>query len=144
MGTFPLRFYPASPVAGTAGQPARCRTGRRYLLSRILAGGVLLAALVGCAGVPTTADPYPPILSAEEIPRAYVKLAVLDVHNDRFGAVEGLAPADYAWAHQALREEAARIGADAVIQPEVRVEVSSFLFFPRSEIHARAIAVRFR
>ena len=64
--------------------------------------------------------------------------------HDRFGSVEDLSPDDYDWAYRSLREEAQKIGADAVILPEVRVNVTSYLLFPSSEIIATAVAVKFR
>lgn len=104
---------------------------------------VLLAS--GCANVRSGMD-FPPLLAQDEVVRPYMKLAVVQVSRDTFGTFQELSNEDYKWAHEALREEAAKIGADAVILPEVRLEASStsYLLFPSSHLDARGIAIRFR
>jgi hypothetical protein len=86
----------------------------------------------------------PPILTQEQLDRPYVKVGVVHVSRERYGSVEDLSPADYDWANQALREEAQRIGADAIIFPELRADTASYLLFPASEISATATAIKFR
>ena len=44
----------------------------------------------------------------------------------------------------ALRAEAAKIGADAVIFPEVTVELHTYIIFPKSEMKAKGTAIKFR
>ena len=114
---------------------------------RVLPALALLLAVVitgGCATAKSARLLLPPVLSQDELLRPYQKLAVVEVHRERYGAVQDISPEDYGWAHQALGEEAARMGADAVIFPEVRVELNTYIFFPTSEITARGVAIKFR
>lgn len=106
----------------------------------------LLMALVlsGCAGAHRYGRELPPVFSQDQIPRQFVKIGQLTVTRERYGAPEDIGPADYEWAYQALREEAAKIDADAIILPEVKVQSTTYILFPSSEITARATAIRFR
>lgn len=106
----------------------------------------LLAALLlaGCAGSPRYGRELPPIFTQEQLSRPYVKIGQVTVSRERYGAPEDLGPADYEWANQALRAEAAKIDADGIIFPEVKVQNSTYILFPSSEITAQATAIRFR
>ena len=118
-----------------------CRQhGNRALVSCLLLG--LLFS--GCAGTGRTAGGLPPIFGQEELTRPYTKVGLLTVSRERYGSPEDLTPADYDWAYRALRTEAARIDADGIILPEVRVQNSTYIFFPSTEISAHATAIRFR
>ena len=105
----------------------------------------LLAALLsGCAGMHAGEKDLPPLLAQDELLRPYDKVAVVAVSRERFGAVYEPDSGDYDWAYCALRKEAAKIGADAVILPEVKVESTSWMFFPASNVTGRATAIKFR
>jgi hypothetical protein len=97
-----------------------------------------------CASVSVHAKELPPVLAQDELLRPYDKVATISVRRERYGDREDLTPDDYSWAYHALREEAARIGADAVIFPEVKIELERYLFFPTSEMKAKGIAIKFR
>jgi hypothetical protein len=105
---------------------------------------VLCFVLTACSLFTNQVRSLPPILTQEQLERPYVKVGVVHVSRERYGSVEDLSPADYDWANQALREEAQRIGADAIIFPELRVDTASYLIFPASEISATATAIKFR
>jgi hypothetical protein len=108
---------------------------------------LLICTLVftcSCATTPPPSRELPPLLTQDELLRPYQKVASIEVKRERYGSPSDLTPVDYDWAYQALRQEAARIGADAVITPEVRVELRSHLWFPISEMKARGIAIKFR
>ncbi|MBU5614985.1 hypothetical protein [Geomonas azotofigens] len=119
--------------------------GTNRLFNNFLPVLLLLLAVAcgGCTRVVYRAD-APPILTQEEILRPFQKVGTIEVHRVRYGAKEDLTPADYSWANDALRAEAAKIGADAVILPEVKVEMDTFIFFPKSEMTARGTAIKFR
>lgn len=102
-----------------------------------------LTLSAGCATVALRVD-APPILGQDELLRPYQKVGTIEVHRVRHFAKEDLTPADYNWAYDALRSEAAKIGADAVILPEVKVEMDTFIVFPKSEMTARGTAIKFR
>jgi len=103
----------------------------------------LMLSAGGCTKVVFRKD-APPILTQDELLRPYKKVGTIEVHRVRYGEKEDLTPADYSWANDALRAEAAKIGADAVILPEVKVEMDTYIFFPRSEMTARGTAIKFR
>jgi hypothetical protein len=115
---------------------------RSILPAALLASAVLLCG--ACASVSVHTKELPPILSQDELLRPYDKAGTITVHRERYGDPQDLTPDDYSWAYHALREEAARIGADAVILPEVKVELERYIFFPTSDMKAKGIAIKFR
>jgi hypothetical protein len=119
-----------------------CDALKRACLLLVLVGAFFLSA--GCATTGSPGVELPPILAPDEILRPYQKVASIEVRRERYGSPNDLTPDDYDWAYLALRREGARIGADAVITPEVRVELHRYLLFPVSEMKARGIAVKFQ
>jgi hypothetical protein len=99
---------------------------------------------LGCSTVRTYSGDLPPVLAQDELLRPYQKVAELMVTRQRFGSPSDLSPADYTWGYDALRGEAAKIGADAVIFPEITVELDRYVLFPSSEMKAKGIAIKFR
>lgn len=97
----------------------------------------------GCATATLNVN-GPPILAQDELIRPYQKVGVIEVRRARYGDRSDLALEDYNWARDALRAEAAKIGADAVIFPEISVEVQRYIFFPKSEMKAKGTAIKFR
>lgn len=118
---------------------------RRQLPARSLVLCLLAALLLaGCASTGRYGRALPPIFTQEQLSRPYVTIGQVTVSRERYGAPEDIDPADYEWANQALREEAAKVDADAIIFPEVKVQHNTYIFFPSSEITAQATAIRFR
>jgi hypothetical protein len=119
-------------------------------LARIKAGSrkavvaCLLSVAFGCATAPPHAEHLPPLLTQDELLRPYQKVAAMQVQRERYGFSDDVAPVDYNWAYDALRHEAARIGADAVILPEVSIVKQLFTFWPTSDMVAKGIAIKFR
>lgn len=115
---------------------------------RSILPGLFLAIIVllssACASVSVHSKELPPVLAQDELLRPFDKVATISVRRERYGDPEDLTPDDYSWAYHALRQEAARIGADAVILPEVKIELERYLFFPTSEMKAKGIAIKFR
>ena len=106
---------------------------------------VLVVALVaGCATRRFAVDPLPPVMSHEELVRPYQKVGIVECSRERIGAPEFLTPEDQQWAYSELRNSARRLGADAVISVEIRLDQDSFLLFPTSHVRARGTAVKFR
>lgn len=105
----------------------------------------------GCSGVKVQKQEQeqeqpqslPPVLRQDEVLRPYHKVAEIEVRRDRYGSTSDLTPEDYNWAYVALEQEAARMGADAVILPEVKVELEKFIIFPTSRMTARGVAIKF-
>ncbi|WP_298273434.1 hypothetical protein [Geobacter sp.] len=105
----------------------------------------LLTAACAAAPLSATAErELPPILAQDEIFRPYVRIGTVEVSRERFGAVDDLRGEADDWANEALEAEAAKLGADAVILPEIRGERSSYLLFPITEIKAKGVAIKFR
>ncbi|GAB7027592.1 YbjQ family protein [Geotalea toluenoxydans] len=134
------------------GSKGGCGQGRRlgdasrqwWVARRYLACVLLLVLFIsGCAIFKAEMD-LPPLLAQDEVVRPFTKLAVVQVSRQRFGTSYDLKTEDYGWAYEALREEAAKIGADAVIFSEVKLEASSYLLFPMATVDARGTAIRFR
>ncbi|WP_243372970.1 hypothetical protein [Geotalea sp. SG265] len=124
--------------------------GKRYVskplsaASRCLIGLLFGAVLLGgCVTFRSDRD-LPPLLAQDEVLRPYAKMAVVRVSRERYGTSSELRSDDYEWAYDALRQEAAKIGADAVILPEVNLETASYLLIPSANLNARGIAIRFR
>ncbi|WP_152609988.1 hypothetical protein [Geobacter sp. OR-1] len=105
---------------------------------------LLVLPLSGCATVRPLSELYPPIMDQDELSRPYVKIAVIECSSERMGNMEAISRQDYDWAHNELRERAYRLGADAVVLPEVRIERDTFLFFPSSLIKVKGVAIKFR
>jgi hypothetical protein len=115
--------------------------GKRVLPALLLVIAIL--ATCGCASVKVNTENLPPVLAQDELLRPYHKVGVIEVNRDRYGSPADLTPADYSWANASLQKEAAKIGADAVILPEVRVEIENYLGFPKSFMRAKGIAIKF-
>ena len=114
-------------------------------LTRLLISAIFLLA-TACATMPSTATDereLPPILAQDEIFRPYVKLGAVEVTRERMGHVEDLTNEADEWANEALAAEAAKLGADAVVLPEMRAEKNSYLFFPVTTIKVKGVAIRF-
>jgi hypothetical protein len=115
---------------------------RRALITLLLLCAV--SASGGCATVKVHTEGMPPILAQDELLHPYEKVGNIEVRRNRYGHPEDITPDDYSWAFTALREEAARVGADAVILPEVNIERHRYLFYPTSHIEAKGTAIKFR
>ncbi|RNC73177.1 MAG: hypothetical protein ED859_00270 [Desulfuromonadales bacterium] len=110
---------------------------------RLLVFATLMTA--ACATMqPTTERNLPPVLAQDEIFRPYIKLGVVEVSCERAGHPNDIMAEANDWAQDALGAEAAKLGADAIIQPEIRVEKGKYFLFPVTDIKAKATAIRFR
>lgn len=116
---------------------------RRALPALFVVVALLLACGCAIVKVKVQTENLPPVLTQDELLRPYHKVGAIEVRRERYGSPYDLSPADYSWAHRALQEEAARIGADAVILPEIKVEVERYVFFPTSELKAKGVAIKF-
>lgn len=119
-----------------------CKKSKRVVPALLLVCAIVFT--YGCASLSNRRDELPPLLAQDELLRPYNKLAAIQVTRERYGSPVDLTSADYDWAYRALRQEAAKVGADAVILPEVKVELDRFIIFPISEMKARGVAIKFR
>lgn len=114
-------------------------------LSRLLITTLLLLA-TACATplhTPTEERDPPPILAQDELFRPYTKVGVVEVSRKRWGHIDDLANEADEWANEALGAEAAKLGADAVMLPEMRAQKNIYLIFPVTTIKAKGVAIRF-
>jgi hypothetical protein len=114
---------------------------KRALPALLLVVGLFFVC--GCATTQVQIEGLPPVLTQDELLRHYHKVASIEVSRERYGSPADLNSADYSWAYHALQREAAKIGADAVILPEVKVELENYIFFPTSEINVKGVAIKF-
>lgn len=116
------------------------RSSNRLAVASLL----MLLLLTACASLQNTQASPPPVLAQDEVFRPYVKVGTVEVFGKRFAHPDDIKDEIGEWAHDALSTEAAKVGADAVIFPEIHTEKSSFLFIPVTTINARGIAIKFR
>ena len=115
---------------------------KRAGLPLVLLCGTLLSS--GCATTGNRGAELPPILAQDELLRPFQKIGVIEVQRERYGSPEDLTQADYSWGYRVLREQAAKMGADAVIFPEIKSDLQTYILFPSSEMTAKGIAIKFR
>ena len=130
------------PLHSPVSNPTSTRSGR---IVRLIAASALLSASCATLTPATAPDPntLPPILAQDEIIRPYTKLGTVEVSRERLGHIDDLKGEADEWALDALGAEAAKMGADAIILPEVRVEKGKYILFPSTSIKAKGIAIRF-
>mgnify|MGYP005823249207 CR=1 FL=1 len=106
---------------------------------------VMLLALLagGCSTAPVSKNELPPILFQEELIRSYEKLGRIQITREVY-APNIIQMSDVrAWGYQVIREEAAKMQADAVILPEVSSRDTTYLIVPSIEYRATGVAIRF-
>jgi len=83
----------------------------------------------------------PPILAQDEVIRPYTTLGRIKLSVDIYVAQS---PEAEVWGERALREEGARMGADAIIFPEISSRPAPHLVIPANEYRATGVAIRFK
>ena len=109
---------------------------------------VMMLFLSGCAGVDSNtrgdSSSLPPILTQDEVVRPYIQLGRIQITREVF-TTDALTKTNvYDWGTAALRREAAKMGADAVILPEINgVKITTGLL-PSTEFSATGVAIKFK
>lgn len=119
----------------------------RMLISSILT--LLMLALAGCSAIPMSkiSSELPPVLDQDELLRPYVKLGRIQIVREVYFTDYWLEPNLQEWGLKSLREEAQRMGADALILPEITsraITVVIFPAFPATEYRATGTAIKFK
>ncbi len=105
---------------------------------------LLLALLAGgCSTVTVSKGDLPPILFQEELIRSYEKLGRIQITREVYGPGRLQMSEVHAWGYQVIREEAAKMQADAVIFPEISSHDTTYLIVPTVEYRATGVAIRF-
>lgn len=84
------------------------------------------------------------ILSQDELIRPYVKLGRIQVTREVFGTDYSMTPDIKAWGLAAVRQEAGKMGADAIMLPEVTGRTTTYGIVPSTEYHATGFAIKFK
>ncbi len=118
-------------------------------LNRFLIVAPMLLALlsIGCSTFTFKQAPaieLPPTLSQDELIRPYVKLGRIQITREVFVTDWAVTQDIREWGIKAVREEAAKMGADAVIFPEVTGRSITTLMVPASEYRATGVAIKFK
>ena len=109
---------------------------------------VMMLLLAGCAGMDSNtrndSSGLPPILTQDELVRPYISLGRIQITREVF-TTDALIKTDvYDWGTAALRREAAKMGADAVIFPEVSGDKITTGLLPSTEFRATGVAIKFK
>ncbi|BCS53011.1 hypothetical protein [Geobacter sp. SVR] len=108
---------------------------------------ILLTVLpTGCStGKPAPSREQPPLLSHDELIRPYVQLGHIQVTREVYGILDyEVKPDIREWGLDALRAEAEKMGADAVIESEVTGTTTTYLILPSTEYRATGTAIKFK
>ena len=104
----------------------------------------LLIMSASCSFMPSLRE-LPPVIGQEELNRPYEKLGRVQSTRQVYGIVDHQTnPEILEWGLNAIREEAAKMGADAVILPEVTGHTTTYLVMPTTEYRATGIAIKFK
>ena len=85
-----------------------------------------------------------PILSQDELIRPYIKLGRIQVTRETYGTDYSLSPDIKAWGLAAVRQEAEKMGADAIMLPEVTGHTTTNGIIPSTEYRATGFAIKFK
>jgi hypothetical protein len=108
----------------------------------------LILSIGGCASLNAQffgARELPPILSQDELIRPHTKIGRIQITREVYGIVDPqMTPDIREWGYTAIRNEAAKMGADAVVLPEVSGRSITYLVIPTTEYRATGVAIRFK
>jgi hypothetical protein len=107
----------------------------------------ILAAAIILTSCATSLIPFgsdaglPPVLKDDELIRPYSKLGRIQISVEIYGVD---LPNLQSWGYRALREEAAKMGADAVMVQDITSRPSTYLIVPSNEYRATGVAIKFK
>jgi len=85
-----------------------------------------------------------PILTQDELIRPYIKLGRIQITREVYVADYAVTPDITAWGLAAVRQEAEKMGADAIILHEVTGRTTTYNIFPSTEYRATGFAIKFK
>ncbi|MHB8058297.1 MAG: hypothetical protein ACYDHC_10440 [Desulfuromonadaceae bacterium] len=99
-------------------------------------------------GCSATIVPYQndgvPILMQDELIRPYTTVGRIKVIRESYGGDYLITPDIQAWGHSAIQQEAYKMGADAVMLPEVTGRTTTYGIIPSTEYSATGFAIKFK
>ena len=93
---------------------------------------------------PAGSGEMPPLLSQDELIRPYTKLGRIQVTRETYGSDYSITPDIKEWGSNAVRLEAGKMGADAVMLLEVDGHTTTYGVLPSTEYRATGIAIKFK
>ncbi len=111
---------------------------------------VICFMLDACSAIPITKpyqDDLPSVLAQDELLKPYVKLGRIQIVREVYFTDFGINPNLQEWGVKSLQEEAQKLGADALILPEVtsrQLTIVLFPTFPATEYRATGMAIKFK
>jgi len=118
---------------------------RRNILSSTVISILFLLFIGGCALMkPVSYGDLPPLLSQDELIRPYIKMGRIQVTRETYGSDYSMTPDIKEWGFNAVRQEAAKMGADAITLFEVDGRTTVYGVLPSTEYRATGIAIKFK
>ncbi len=123
-----------------------------HIHCKLLIVFLLTILTTACAAVPDLrtlpAEP-PPVMAMDELVQPYERIARIQVVREVYFTDYKLSqdPNLHEWAIDALQTEAAKLGADALILPEIsseQINIAFFPSFPATRYRAGAVAIKFK
>jgi hypothetical protein len=109
---------------------------------------ILLTVILLSSGCASTRQPYSnaviPVLLQDELIRPYIKLGRIQVTRDVYVADYLVSPDIKAWGLAAIRQEAEKMGADAIMLPEITGRTTTNSIIPTTEYRATGFAIKFK
>ena len=107
---------------------------------------LMLTTLLNCCSTTRQASRNDdlPILSQDELIRPYTNLGRIQVTRETYWSDYSLSPDIKAWGLAAVRQEAEKMGADAIMLPEVTGRTTTYGIIPSTEYHATGFAIKFK
>lgn len=107
---------------------------------------LLASLLLTCCSMinQSSYDDRIPVLSQDELIRPYTKIGRIQVTRETYGSDYVLTPDIRAWGIAAVRQEAEKLGADAIILPEVIGRSTTNGIIPSTEYIASGFAIKFK
>jgi len=108
---------------------------------------IIMTALTaaGCSALkPAYVGEMPPLLSQDEVIRPYIKLGRVQVTRETYGSDYTMTPDIKEWGSNAVRMEAGKMGADAVMFLEITGGTTVYGILPSTEYRASGVAIKFK
>ncbi|HIJ80475.1 MAG TPA: hypothetical protein HPP76_02060 [Desulfuromonadales bacterium] len=119
---------------------------RSVVTTSIMMALTLISLLFGgCSMISRSSSiDLPPVLSQDELIRPYERLGRIQVTRETYGSDYSLPPDIRQWGFTAVRQQAEKMGADAVMLLEVTGGTTVYGLIPSTEYRASGVAIKFK